>query len=279
MATKQSYHQYEATDMPEIRQIRSKILQALKLHEKYDTLRSIKICEAILSTLDYRKLGIDETSVTPDTQEIMENIEMKFETWRASLECYLNDIFVIEHSAIIEKARASSSTPGIFDAAFAMAQKYHERSKKHRPRRRHHAKKAPSTPLITTKETTAINEAPTSPPPSPSPSSRETLHIRSSPKTSPKLSPRVQQATGPVHSTQSTKAKGTTRPKTTTHRTKDPSRTATKAPPNTSHQSIKPATRPTMKAYFRTTKIGKNANVHPPTASTSRNLPRPIFKS
>ena len=266
MATKQSYHQYDAIDMPEIRQLRSRILQALKLREKYDSMRSVDIARAMIADVDFRKLGIDATKVTSETKEIMELFELTIGTYRAGLECYMNDIFVIEHKSMIEQARTDSSTPAIFDAAYTMAQKYHAK-----PKRRHHPRK----PKLANLTPTPTSTPPTSPVDPSTPPIAAKPYTRSPPKMNPKP---ATQTTSPVQSTSVNKTKVTTRPRTTTHDADDHPRTTSKAPKKTSHNSFQPTTRPTLKSFYKTTKATKTTHLHPPTASTSRTITKPLFK-
>ena len=272
MATKQSYHQYDATDMPEIRQLRSRILQALKLREKYDSMRSVDIARAMIADVDFRKLGIDATKVTSETKEVMELFELTIADYRAGLRCYINDIFVIEHKSMIEQARTDSSTPAIFDAAYTMAKKYHAK-----PKRRHRQHKAKSTnctpPLPSTPTSSPTPTSPMDPSTSTSPAKP---HTRSTPRMNPKPATKAQ-ATSPTQSAVN-KTKVTTRPRTTTHNSNDPSRTTVKALHKTSQNSIQPIIRPTLKAFYRTTKAKKTTYLHSSTASTSRNITKPLFK-
>ena len=278
MATKQSYHQYDATHMPEIRQLRSKFLQALKFKEKYDSLRSDTIARAIIADVDFRKLGVDVNSVCTDTKEVIENLELNIDSIRAGLECYINDIFVMEYNNIISQARASSSTPAIFDAAFNMAKKYHDRSVKPK---RHHCPD-PDSILQLPSTTTAPLDPPSPPrPETPPPPSPVNPHTRSPPKMAPNhhaISPPQMTPKPPRKVLQATQAPSNKKPKvTTTHSPKDPSRTTSKTHQETSPNSSKPTTRPTLKAYFRTTKAPKTTHPHSLTASRNKPKPKPKY--
>ena len=60
----QTYHQFSSTDMPRFRRLRTRFLQSFKMQDKLS--RADKIASAILSDVDWNKLGIDN-----DTSEVI----------------------------------------------------------------------------------------------------------------------------------------------------------------------------------------------------------------
>jgi len=129
--------------MEEIRHLRTKMIQSIKLREKHSK-QSDRICRAIIKDVDYKKLAIDATSAEIVTKTKIDMINQAIEGWRQSLDSMLKDIFRVESEALAAYVNYEASSQAIQDAATEMALKYHYRTKK--PKRRRQKRTVSSTP-------------------------------------------------------------------------------------------------------------------------------------
>jgi len=186
-------HKFKATDMPEIRLIRSQRIKAYKLEAKVSRMEIIT--KAIISDIDWKKLGID-VDLDLD-QEEFESVNSLITNFRKELgdkiSSVLNEtsIFLLDQGA---------STPELSAAAFAMATKYYNREKKPtaRPRtiKQSSSNKNPRRPKPSPKASAQHTDlpplpnsrptTPTTPPTSPGPST-STIHCQRLSKPSSKL--------------------------------------------------------------------------------------------
>jgi len=124
-ANDSSHNKFKATDMPEIRHVRSTLLKSLKLIKK--TSRLDRITKAIVHDIDWLKLSINVNSTDQDAQDRIEHLNSAIITFRSQLAEELEEIMHDISTNAEHQARTSASTPGIFEAASTMAHKYHAR--------------------------------------------------------------------------------------------------------------------------------------------------------
>lgn len=129
-----THNKFKATDMPEIRRIRSSLLKSFKLVTK--STRSDKITKAILPNMDWQKLGISAVKVDPSTQTAMDAMDSAITTFRNTMAERLEEILCSASTDVESKARDDASSPVLFQSAATMAQKYHDRENKARSRPR-----------------------------------------------------------------------------------------------------------------------------------------------
>lgn len=127
MDTKQDYHKYKAADMPEIRKIRTKLIESYKLKRKNESDRAEVISKAIIKDINYKKLGISDSN-----SYLTEPLNEAIEAWRHSLKDMIDNLLFDESLRLYYQEETSASSPEIFNAAETMAQKYFQRSLKAR---------------------------------------------------------------------------------------------------------------------------------------------------
>jgi len=206
-------HKFKPTDMPVIRLIRSNLLKSLKYRAKAD--RVDIITKAIIPDINWHKLGLGEAVI--NETDIGEDMDEQLETMNTSITNFRKELGEKLARALGETSNnfdtlgfQEASTPEIYDAASAMAEKYHNRAKKHTPRPR------PNHPS-TSKNQRRPKPAPKAPAhhidQSPQPTSRPTSPTRISPSTHP---------TSPNPSTSTTQIQRLPKPTTMLHKSTVP---------------------------------------------------------
>ena len=277
MDTKQEYHKYEAADMPEIRKIRSKLIESYKLKQKYESNRAEVISKAMMKDIDCKKLGISDKN-SYSTKLINEAIE----AWRHSLKDMIDKLLFDESFLLYTWEQTYASSQEIFKAAETMAQKYFQRSSK--PKRRQRRKK---TSLSTTRtpQSPSLDQS-TPPPPTTRTSPSRSLDQGTPPplttSTPPSPTSNHHQQLGhlhldlpldwskPVTSTDWSKSRQMNEPKTSPKVNAAPRRTPpkpheqtpstityTKKTQRNTHRLSNPTVQSTIKSHFQTTKSSK----------------------
>jgi len=185
-------HKFKATDMPEIRLVRSQLIKAFKLQAKVSRMEIIT--KAIISDIDWKKLGIDQ-DLDLD-QEEFESVNSLITNFRKELGDKVSLVLSETSTSLIDQ---DASTPELSEAAYAMATKYYNREKKPTARpqtnKQSSSNKNPRRPKPAPKASaqhTNLPPLPISRPTTPTtpPSSRpstSTTHCQRLPKPSPKL--------------------------------------------------------------------------------------------
>jgi hypothetical protein len=127
------YHKYKASDMEEIRRLRSQILMGYKIHDKCP--RVERISKAILQDIQWDKIA----KITDETANFwVKKLNTSINEFRKRIAEELHDILSEEGTTLLNKAEEMASSDEIYDAALTMADKYHSRSKKKTKKPRKH---------------------------------------------------------------------------------------------------------------------------------------------
>ena len=263
MAATQAYHKFNPSDMPEIRKLRSNMLRSHKLDLKLDRLD--KISQAILPDINWNKLTVNVESFQEGSKikTCMNTLNSSIADFRLDMQNQIQDILQMASLELIHEAHASASTPEIYEAAYNMADKYHERNTKSGKRRRKRStNKTKQTPPHSP---TKFHKASSSPPKSSPPvievsrsSSQKSYHqtrqatpARSSMTTSPRpLKTITNTRISPQHQPIS--------PVVAPDSASSPFEFSTQTPQTTGHRHSKPATQPTIKKHYKSTKSSKS---------------------
>ena len=144
------YHKYNASDMKEIRKLRSISLMGYKLMAKSE--RVSKISKAILPDIQWNKIANITCS-----HELVEELDSAITDFREHIHEQLHLILSHEFDKLFQQVNDNASTPEIQEAAHSMANKYNRRStkkkKKHRPSKPTNntpttAKSPPTPPIV-----------------------------------------------------------------------------------------------------------------------------------
>jgi len=207
-------HKFKATDMPEIRLVRSQLIKAFKLQAKVSRMEIIT--KAIIPDIDWNKLGLDEALIYQTRDE---SLDQEFESINSSITNFRKELGEKISSVLSQTTTflldQDASTPELSEAAYAMATKYYNREKKPtaRPRtnKQSSSNKNPRRPKSAPKASSQhidlppqSNSRPTTPtlPTSPRPSTSTTQGQRlSKPSTKPHKSTPVPTVPHPSTST------------------------------------------------------------------------------
>lgn len=186
MALQQDYHQFSATDMPEVRNIRSIMLKSLRLREKMSVPRLDSITKAIITDLNVNKLCPDISNWYQESREcteVLRDVERTLKKARDELHETLWHIMDIQCSRYEKLAKSKASSKEILTAATDMATKYYSRSKSAKKSKKSASKKPDQPATSSANSPTKKNNQNTVPTQSKAPTTKS-----SSPKPSSQVS-------------------------------------------------------------------------------------------
>jgi hypothetical protein len=261
MATKQAYHEFNPSDMPEIRRLRSLFLKGLKLESKSE--RTTKIAQAIVPDINWAKLSLDVESLHkhPHISTSIDSLDSLFTEFRAQLEEKLYDIIIAASFKLDQEAAESASNMEVYHAALDQATKYHNRNKSGRRRSRkstNKTKKQIQTPPISSPKVHQSSTSPRSSSPvqratRPSPPKSNNKTHQATVTRSPPSNPRPT-----MFSPQTTPLQPIlpTIPSTSTSSTFQFTASTTQT---SAHRHSNPSSQPSIRNHFRSTKSSKKS--------------------
>ena len=165
-----TYHKFKPSEMPEIRHLRSILLKSNKASDK--SLRMDKIASAIVKDVDWKKLSVDINLIHPEffdaVSDYLEIVNRSIIKAREQITEKLDIALYHFSSYLDESAEKVASSPELFEAANAMARKYHQRSstikKRHsrkprKPKNNHNHPVSPP-PEVNNNKSKAANPSP-----------------------------------------------------------------------------------------------------------------------
>ena len=278
MATKQSYHQFDPSDMPEIRQLRSAVLRSLRLSSKLERLD--KIANAIVPDIDWDKLSIDRDDLRYSTK--MGKLDNRIRDFRDEVTEKLCEIILEISDDVLDEAKDSASDDRLYSAACDMAHNYHARSKKSRSRRKKYVKNStdaqtsPMRPVIPPAKTTETSRK-----------GSTTSSSKSGQKLRPTSAPKMKTTSRPGSRTATNRTNDTNqgRPITSSSGARDNKNSRTKSArqnpqANIHHQDTPRTSQTTLKTHYKTTKSTKILSPPPLTlADFVSKKPLPLSKT